>query len=179
MANEPQSPISALAERLAEQPTLKANRIPVYAWRKGQARTTLPPRIVIYPTKAPLISAAAITEAFWDVEQHMNATCWGADGEQAWAVMVWLVQALESQAVGTDLDPNDPSSGPGYAYDVLGADWEVDADGTKGEAVSLLFSIRLSIEAVPQNVGHMGTWRTGEIQRASQNLPESREVNND
>lgn len=178
MANEPQSPIRALAELLAEQPTLKANQVPVFAWRKSQSKTTLPPRIVIYPTKAPLISATSKPEAIWDVEQHMNATCWGADGEQAWAVMVWLIQALESQAVGTDVDANDPSSGPGYAYDVLGADWEVDPDGTKGEAVSLLFSVRLSIAALPENVGHMGTWPTGQVDRATQDYPESREVNN-
>jgi hypothetical protein len=179
MANEPKSPITALAERLAQQPALKDNRVPVYAGRKAQARSTDARRIILFPHKATPQPGTSQPESLADFNQVMVAECWGRDVEETWALQTWLIQALQSQAEGTDEDPNDASSGPGYWWDLLGADWDVDPDTTtKGETVGVMFTIRLTVAAAPYDYGHLGNWPTGRIDSASQDVPESREVTN-
>ncbi len=171
MANEPKSPISAFAALLEQQPALKSKRVPVFAWRKSQAKNTAAPRIVIYPTKSGLPSATSIPDALCDVDQVLSAECWGADGDGTWALMTWLIQALESQGIGDD------TAGPGYHSSLLGADWETAADTTaQGEVVTVLFQIRLAIAALPYDLGHLGAWPTGEIDAGSQDSPAYREV---
>lgn len=170
MANEPKSPIAALAERLAQQPSLKSNGVPVYPWRTTQAKNTDARRIVIFPTKGGLTPSTNVSSALCDVEQTLIAECWGKTGDATWAILSWLIQALESQAIGKDGDP-------GYAYTLLGSDWSTSDDSsTQGEVVGVLFEIRLQIPAVDGDVGHLGAWRTGQIDSATQDIPASREV---
>lgn len=177
MANEPKSPITALAERLAQQPSLKSRGVSVFAWRKAQAKSTSSGRIVIFPTKSGLPAATSQTDALCDVQQQMAAECWGGNGDQTWALMTWLIQALESQSIGTDLDENVADSGPGYGWSLLGADWETTADtSSQGEVVTVLFQIQLAIPAVAGDLGHMGNWPLGRIEKASQDFPDTREV---
>lgn len=164
-----ESPISALARLLAAQPALKDNRIPVYAWRKGQARSTNARRIVLYPHKIGGVDGGSIPDALVDVKQVMVADCWGADGEEAWAIMVSLVQALQSQSEGKEGEP-------GYWWGWLGADWDIEADtSTQGETVSVLFEVRFSIPSVPYDLAKLGNWPTGQIDSVSQDNPEYRE----
>lgn len=166
MANEPQSPISYFAAVLAQQPALKATGIPVYAWRKAQALNTQARRIVIYPSKSGLPNASKVPDGLCDVDQHMVAECWGYNGDVTWAIMSWLIQALESQSIGA-------AGEPGFWWELLGADWETNADtGTQGECVSVIFSVKFTISAVAYDVAHMGVWPTGRIDSTSQEITE-------
>ena len=166
MADPLVSPITQLAQRLEQQPSLATPRVRVYPWRKSQALEGAPPRIVLYPSKGQTVAAASIPDGLCDVVQTMVADCWGRDGEQTWAILSWLIQALESQGTGTDGDP-------GFWWELLGADWETAADtNTQGEAVSLLFTARFTIYAVPYDLAHLGQWPTGSIDSVSQTVTE-------
>jgi hypothetical protein len=167
MANEPKSPITLFAERLTQQPALKSNGVPVYAWRKGQAKNTTARRIVIFPTRSGLPAAASNTGALCDVDQAMSAECWGGDGEQTWALMTWLIQALESQGVGSDGDP-------GFYWNLLGSDWETLPDtASRGEVVSVLFQVKFAVAAMPYDFGKIGAWPTGQIDSVQQTITAS------
>lgn len=180
MANEAKSPITALAERLARQTPLKNNRVPVYPWRKSQAARTDARRIVLYPHKASTVEGGSVPEALCDLKQVMVADCWGRDGEEAWAIFTWLIQALDFQGRGSDEDAGDPASGAGYWWQLLGADWDVEADtSTQGETVSVLFEVRFSVVALPYDPGHLGAWPTGQINAVQQDEPETRETTDD
>jgi len=165
VANEPKSPITALAELLSQQPTLKRPGVTVHPWRKGQSKSSAANRIVLVPTKTAAVAAASKTEGLCDFEQHFRAKIWGADGEAAWAILTWLIQALESQSVSSD-----DQGSPGYFWWPLGADWEDDADGSKGEVVSLIFWVRFTVLAVPFDPGHLGQWPLGRIDAVTDTL---------
>lgn len=162
-------PISTIAELLEQQPSLKLNRVPIYAGRKAQARSTSSRRIVIYPAKAGTVEGGSVPEALVDFKQVMAADCWGRDIDEAWALLSWLIQALESQGIGTE-------GAPGYWWNVLGTDFDIEADTTtEGETASLLFEVRFSVPAAPYDFGHLGNWPQGDIDAVSQDEPAYRE----
>lgn len=142
-AEDEEYPLDVLCRALKNSRALRS-RAEVYSGAAALALQKSTGSIVLFPTRGSYAPAAHNT-ALTDVVQTVAARIWGRDQRQAWNLHRRLFQALEEQAAAGSL----------YWQSVGGElEWDAEADTARqGAALTVLFSVRLSVDRVTESVG--------------------------
>lgn len=128
------SPITLLAEALEQREELKG-RCKVLAGVDALARSSAPPRIVLFPTVGTYVAPTDV-ETITDLTQQLTAHVWGVSLDDVWDLQVRLFRALNSHATG---------GGPWWKPQSI--TWEDKPDtSNQGLACEVDFQVRFAID---------------------------------
>lgn len=150
----PVSQLTTLHNLIRTAPTLNGwNNVRVLLGSGKMAKTGAPPRIVMFPTEAPLGVAREMDGAIIDADRTIVAHLWGKDFDELEELETRFLRALEYQA-SPQPSSAAPTIAPGIFYELRREDWDVTQDADKqGEAVFVSFTAIASLDRGPLSLG--------------------------
>lgn len=150
----PPSPVSVLAQKLSQAPTLKGFA-KVLVGKNALPLGRSPPSVVIYPWSGGYTDPQDNVDSFADVDLKLAARLWGRSDDEAWDLRARFIAAMWWQAIGDPTNPDD--SVAGVFFKLVDETWDITPDtAAQGQELEVLFIIRSSASEKSLSFGLVG-----------------------